>query len=753
MRLTLLYGVLLLWNINLFSMHKSPQPTIFTRLSSLFTPFWRQSRALHPDYFKGTHSSFMPGYQHLSPLNGAILAESNWIERLYKFGNEKHATVKLAQALFNKLHTRFRPTHNKSLLGASLNPELTANILTNLEQNKLTDPVTKTNLANQWRAQHKKACNQVITAAKAYNTLDLINQSHQESQTQNPSAPYRPYTTQTILLGHMVKKATDKKDLIPYYTRLQQQIPEAIIPSFNQTTFAADHYNQKDFEHYESRLSRMPLSEILNHNFEKTAVFALRSYVMPSVDLQHHSYNNNPAQPDCMEGLLREFFNRYLKDTHHFDLTLLSPTLCPRPEFINFYTTYNDFKSINNYQTGNAWFQLLCDHPFLEYKSKDHELLPTIFNFINASNYLLNTNAQSLEELAHALSNEKQRIEITADTTYPSNIVLKIIFHTYNTQKVEIMEAYLEKDYHCYFVSPQTDGLTGTMLSKKIVIPFLKNNHQEPQKAHKLAVLRPLIKNNDGNELYPHRKIPTSHLIHHYLSSSLESMPQLLTALDNLCESSPENPDLIAVIMNIMKEFERTNHHTSIRISQLILKYNLIEHALLNQIPEAFIALLQKNKEVLLTDPILFEQFIKGLSIIEKYPALMKYMARLITDHMLYGSIDQIDSFVFKALVPTTNPSPGSLSVQEQRDLIKLLLPETSFNYFSNKNQYSNVKIHTALVQSNSLLHYAVQQRNKDAIQQLLSLNAQSKSYNTDQKSALDIALETGDSEIIALFQ
>ena len=87
---------------------------------------------------EGLHAMFQPHYRHYSPLQGMIFSYNNFVNNLYRYGDEQQEpAVALIQQLFHVLPGgEIQPTHAGRNAGAHLTPGLIGNMFEELEHVK-----------------------------------------------------------------------------------------------------------------------------------------------------------------------------------------------------------------------------------------------------------------------------------------------------------------------------------------------------------------------------------------------------------------------------------------------------------------------------------------------------------------------------------------------------------------------------------------------------------------------------------------
>ncbi len=422
-------------------------PPNFSHLGVKNMSFGNFNRFLHIDQLKGLYSSLHDTKKHLSPVHGAAFIESGYLKNLYTYGNKNDAMVQLLGAtgkgLFHAHGEEFKPTNNKSLPGSSLTPAVLGTIVGALENGSLQKPETIDAITKQWRATHKeKNKGEALSEKKVHNLISLIAQSADECDPTNQTSRYLPYTVHSILNGFLYKKAEKKDEVKQYFDNISTYTP-VIKDGHEQYVDAM--YTDTDLDTYVDDLQKIPCEWSNNEqqkfvtsqdHYEQTVhtIVKEKQMAMPSrVELSLYSYRNQASTPNCMEASMHNIFNWlcYRPGSTTFDLTMLPDNINPHEKLKQFYTDHASLSEVSDKNVGQAWMNMVSGHDFLKYKKGNYDLNGRISNLINLTNYLLNTNATTLDELGKQLSDNKRTVEFVADDVKDDNEAQITITFTY----------------------------------------------------------------------------------------------------------------------------------------------------------------------------------------------------------------------------------------------------------------------------------------------------------------------------------
>ena len=539
-----------------FGMKQAIKP-VMRKLGTL-KPF---KRDLHIDHIKHLYNGLDGRYKHLSPVHGAALEESGWLQRFYKFGNPNHSLVKLVadekQGLFHLRENQFRPTQNKSLPGASLNARVLANILGTLETNNFSNKSVKNDIATQWRLAHKQTFDDRISGTKVHNILDLIGAAHEESNPASANRLYLPHTTQSILLGFLYRKADKKEEVLEYLQGLQKH-----IPILSKDIPLHDNYTNNDLAEYIYRLG-----------YEETvySLIKIKKYqnVNPPFLIQRsYSFQNQRETPDCVEtafrGILYWLFSN--QKTPNIDFSMIPAANTMRQDFKEYFTTYGNFASVNTKEAGQAWMNLTAGHSFLKYGYPNKtDLEARVSNLIGLFNYIFSINAQNLDQLGEKLSTPNRRVFFS-----PSKKADNVIGCIDNDTDVKItigdnnLLLTARPSHGALLTPPGAASAKNIITTRELLRKYTQNNQECRHLLSLVACGKVYIDDLHGLSSY-------DKLMHFYCSvSDLEEPNTLLSMCVNALEKVRKSPELLPTIKKYMQALPLNDDHFASNIARAI---------------------------------------------------------------------------------------------------------------------------------------------------------------------------------------
>ncbi len=404
-----------------------------------------------------------------SPTLGAAYLETDFLKKLYVYGDPQLATVQLLRNVFYMQGSDFYATRNKSLPAFSLTPKLLGkliNLITFDTAEKEFDFNSKEGqgFIDQWNREHKNLCGANVLK-KIKDFINLLQKSIKECSPQNPHAPFLWHMPYAILLSFVWAKATSQKDILEHtsyiYTNAIKK-PESCTSEKYDTRwhgiFDDQHRFEKLFDPFASGI--VPLesgkgpdvvhAERFKTIFTKTNdhftcinlnnidILSTNSYIrshslvpLPP-ELKSANYTETGlgyAFPLCTEQSIRSLCNLLLADSANkkFDFAVLPSEIKPQQCLINFYKQFPTWESANQ-EASNMWAELLSGHSFLNYVKKNCELDAQEENLFKLFTYFFNVQAASWQELGPLLSTSDRRIVFTKTTKEnQTEIEMKII--------------------------------------------------------------------------------------------------------------------------------------------------------------------------------------------------------------------------------------------------------------------------------------------------------------------------------------
>jgi hypothetical protein len=215
--------------------------------------------------------------------------------------------------------------------------------------------------------------NKYLSEDSLYNFVRLLVRAFQESLPGNQR--YLPFTVHNILLGMLWKKATEKKDFILYFAKLDHSIfyDNSLLSDNSpaQQAWLEQRYDRKMYQTIGPVLQSIATASdtnakfnILKINFElliaswySYAVFT--SVFPPQVLSGWTSYEGNNFA-DCGSSSLRNALDNlmFVPGTGELLLSKLTPYLKASNRITNFYSKYGLVEQILEQKTRDAWVQV-----------------------------------------------------------------------------------------------------------------------------------------------------------------------------------------------------------------------------------------------------------------------------------------------------------------------------------------------------------------------------------------------------------
>lgn len=610
--------------------------TFLSNLVERYNPF----RSLHWSNLKGTSSIFTSERQHLSPLSGAALAESNWLENLYEFGPKSDGTAQLTRELFNKLENEFRPTHNKSLPGASLTPEIVALIVSALEKNTFDDPKTRQEIIKAWLEAHAAVLKTRVTKAKVERVLDAISNAARECQVNDRDALYMPHTVKSILLAQLYKKADTKKDIQAYVSGVQEKLSDAVNESYNAQEFTEDKYSVLDFKE-EAELATEPLEEVLDKKFEKIIVDKIQAkYALPFVEQKCYSFGQKPPTPNCMEAALQNIFNKllYNSSTHSFDFSLLPSKINPSMALQEFYASHT-VDQVNEGRVGQVWMNLLSGKDFLRYKKGDYDLNPRVSNFIKVFQYLFDmpiNDDMTLEELSALFSDDRRRVIFKKQSDSDNDNEIKIEIQYPRKRIRDECVLHLQPN-HAWLKMPEKESKRTILIDDAIRTAFDNDKHRDALHEHKISTLLPLVYTNmhsliSEKRLAELKNIASNKMTHAYFASNVRSSLDIRNNLLALAAHGNYNAYFKDLIMKLRNKLSKNYMGYDKELIALLRASKNVYQLVDPDFPEAIMVAIEQWKD---TDHIDSAQIDEWLRALNNYPVMQGVALNTLCAHDL----------------------------------------------------------------------------------------------------------------------
>lgn len=336
----------------------------------------------------GLYAPLAPGARWMSPLVGAALLYSGFIERAYN-QQEDSEFRKAVRLLFYKYDGYFQPQHADDSPVKFLNPQelgIIAGLLYQQQCSREKSPLKEHGsiqtiaeaLQNAHSPKPEGAMGKQIRESRHkikqnfYKLLSAISDCCSEHPTFGEHQIDSPVLA--LLAAVAWYKSKNKRDLIEYLENAQRHVGPG-CPIF--TSVKAD-----EKEHF--------LLEILIKN-------RYQSDWPPAVEQRRFGFAGNPPVPDCCETAIRELFNclTFNPATHRFDIARLPlSALNISPELRNFYAgiritpeSVNDIGKGTTPQEdgqGPAWMNMVSSIEGVSYKQTQsttpYELIPSLLN-------------------------------------------------------------------------------------------------------------------------------------------------------------------------------------------------------------------------------------------------------------------------------------------------------------------------------------------------------------------------------------
>ena len=415
-------------------------------------PFIQKRGIITPHEYTNLYTIFKPKYAHLSPLTGVALYQN--FASIYQFGSTKSAFTRLLNnpniGFFHYVDDVLHPTRNKTIPASSWDPEFLGALAADIHLNNIHDSLWQKEFIQQCKISHIKAFGekeQVKTWRINLVAQTLAESSKELTDTQDRVALYPRYYLTAVPAAMLMRKAKTKhNEIVSYIRSLDKQMQFRGAESPLRESAYADLERCNMFTDVDFRqaltMSKTALGLTDEAYFEKrfaaeADALSTGSLIPQKVIMHSYGYHDASSAPDCSEAALRDLCNLILAGSDsNFDLSYLPSTIHPHKTLKAFYDRYKSYSSINEYEVGQAWMNLISGHKEIQYcssvnrkRTKEYELYSCLDNFLRVLNILFGTTAKTYPEFgqqisspkrginAELISKNKVRCTITYDTT------------------------------------------------------------------------------------------------------------------------------------------------------------------------------------------------------------------------------------------------------------------------------------------------------------------------------------------------
>lgn len=510
-------------------------------------------------HLKHVHNVIKPEYAHFSPLVGASLINSDYLKKVYQFA-PNHPTTRLLNdpklGLFHLQNTQFRDTQSLSMPGKSLNPELIGQVLGHLHTGQLNESQIQTDLIKQWKKTLHDDFKASISSEKLSQFLKLVQDSKNTENDSEKNRLYIPNMTEGILTGFLYRKATKKEELYTYLNALNKHVP--ILQKNLDEKMVDDNYSTEEFKKRSKKLKKFENDpdkqlEYIKKDFEGvlcTLMHQSSSKAVPPQILQSFfGYQDQAAVANCTECALQDVCNILLADssTGLFNLKLLPSTITPIQEFLDFYTKYPSYITVNNPKVSQAWMDLLSNRNSIIYVQKNYEVECFADNILNLFNILFNIKAKSWQEFGQLLSDEHRTIACKEKIKGK----LHTISFSISDNQFDLV---IESGQHTYLHFPQRNDDTLDLISNRVSTSLF---NKEDSSIY-LSALVPLVPPPLYHISFEHS---LSRYSLGYLASISENPHKIAAILSTLALKAEEHPLLREIIAKLFIKIPQDHHY------------------------------------------------------------------------------------------------------------------------------------------------------------------------------------------------
>lgn len=400
---------------------------ILDYIKKLLTVSWFQANPISITELHGTWNALSEQAKHCSPLIGAMYWETNYIKKLYYFGNALQTnskdkltfagdkTIEVIHRLFLEVQGSFNLSTNKDYVTAHLSPKVLGEIIGTLESCKHQKPnvlaedlitVITNHPDYQASIEAEKKARPVGYGTNPFSTstqkkrltalCKAIAQSFSE-QGWHHDQHYPSYTTHAILLTVVYRKTNNRQDLHNYFESLQ-----ATITRNNQEQpLIFDHHKFNGATRYDHQslntMHEQPFTYEIFEQYILGGLFHFYRQPLPKIFEYKNVLYQTTTYPNCIESIVRNLCNIALYDdkTGTFDYTKYSTI----SDVVKAFYTYN--KQSENADQANvhqAWVNILENQLFVLYNRclKDDKPIYLDGKFMRVTQAFITTNQNNI---------------------------------------------------------------------------------------------------------------------------------------------------------------------------------------------------------------------------------------------------------------------------------------------------------------------------------------------------------------------
>lgn len=541
-------------------------------MNSMSSPWHQQSHTLlhrnathtfrtnpiHIQKLKGSFDRFEKKHQPDSPLIGAACMDGKLLSNIYRYGPPHAATTKLVNdsryGIFHFGHI-LAPTQNKSNPAYGLTPALITSVVHALKTNTIHQESIQQELATALRNSFRTKINSKFSQTKAMEFIQLIAQASTEKI-------FIPGTTSAILTALLYRIAHTQEDIEQYIQKINIPINTIDVIDNKQGT------NQTEARH---RIGEL---------YEKTVIQTIVDQegsvgCPPNVRAGSYGFQGQPCVPDCMETALRTICNWIVASDKEleFDLNTLPETVTVHPDIKTFYTTFNQFSTVNIPEAGQAWMNLMSGIKGIIYVHNNYEMEPLEENIVPLFNHLFGIQAHTIAQIGDLLSNNARSIIFRKNVE--KNIEISITNIT--TQTSYVLTLYIEPRAHAYVVTPKQNISTIEPKEHQYITElFQRSDHSDDIKQLAGSLLSVIGANETQQNLCP----DTATYMHHILTQDLSTPEKKAEAIKIIFKDPSKlknHPECYPIIMSLVESLPRDWYFPSIFI-ELIITHKLFEN-------------------------------------------------------------------------------------------------------------------------------------------------------------------------------
>jgi hypothetical protein len=245
---------------------------------------------------------------------------------------------------------------------------------------------------------------------------------------------YPSHFVEQVLVAFAWKKFNLKEDLLDLLSKAPHLVADLKLLEKNhphRETWLRTRYTDSDHQAYEALLLKEGVTALLQNPEPLAFLTAARkaqANSLPPLISEARIVLESVGFSDCVESSVRNFFNIVLKDGEHFNsgrlikAAQMYPSLQPKRELIEFYTSNSEFSEINQSRVREEWSQKVLSElksPSVVYmqpsSNPKFEIKPGMRNFLavfenllfsNDSEFHELTSSQKLDRICEVLSRE-----------------------------------------------------------------------------------------------------------------------------------------------------------------------------------------------------------------------------------------------------------------------------------------------------------------------------------------------------------